>query len=169
MSLFHPYDRELTEKKLQSLKDITSSSFEHRIIHSGTGEFVYLSHHVQAVHDKGGQVIQIYGTTKEVTEYKRTRIKLEDSERNYKKQAQKLTEILETLGDGFLTIDQDSRITYLNKKAEELLGFKREEDLSKNIWQLFPEAHDKKFYTEYHKAINELTDIHFEKYLPSVD
>jgi PAS domain S-box-containing protein len=169
MSQVHPDDRELVEEKLLLLHDIATGSFEHRIIDPRTGEFVYLIHHVQAVRDKNGTVIEIFGTTKDITEFKRTRIKLQESERDFKNQALKLTEILESLGDGFFTIDQNSRITYLNKKAEELLGLKRDEALCKSIWELFPEALDKKFFTEYHKAINEHTNIHFEEYLPSVD
>jgi PAS domain S-box-containing protein len=49
-------------------------------------------------------------------------------------------DILESISDAFYAVDHDWRVTYFNRKAEELWGRTRAELLGKVFWQEFPEA-----------------------------
>lgn len=40
--------------------------------------------------------------------------------------AERLTDTLESIGDGFFTVDRERRYTYLNREAERLLQQSRE-------------------------------------------
>jgi PAS domain-containing protein len=46
----------------------------------------------------------------------------------------RITSILESITDGFFALDSQWQITYLNKRAEQLLRRKREDLLGKNMW-----------------------------------
>ena len=49
-------------------------------------------------------------------------------------------DILESISDGFISMDNQLVVIYFNKTAEEMLGRKREEVLGKNLFEAFPEA-----------------------------
>ena len=48
--------------------------------------------------------------------------------------------LLDTIGEAVFVIDTQWRYTYVNKKAEELVGRPCEELLGNTIWELFPET-----------------------------
>ncbi|HZD60372.1 MAG TPA: response regulator, partial [Anaerolineae bacterium] len=75
-------------------------------------------------------------------------------------------DILESISDGFFALDNQWRFTYVNHKAEEFLGKKREALLFKDIWREFPEAVDTTFYNEYHRALEEQKTVSFEEFYP---
>jgi PAS domain S-box-containing protein len=50
------------------------------------------------------------------------------------------TAVLESISDGFFTLDREERFTFLNGRAAEYLGRPRDELLGRNIWEVFPEA-----------------------------
>src|SRR5690606_1802196 len=45
--------------------------------------------------------------------------------------------ILESIGDAFFAVDKNWTVNYWNKRAEIILGIKREEILGKNLWTVF--------------------------------
>lgn len=78
-------------------------------------------------------------------------------------------EILERITDGFFAVDQDNRIIYWNKSAEEILGKTPEEVLSRELWECFPEMEGTTFYTEFQKAYTSGLATSFEAMFPSLD
>ena len=50
----------------------------------------------------------------------------------------RLTDTLETMGDGFLMVDAAGRITYVNRQAERLLGSDRQQVLGQMLSETFP-------------------------------
>ena len=52
-----------------------------------------------------------------------------------KKAETALRTTLESIGDGFLTLDADWRFVYLNAAAERILSFRREDILGKTLWE----------------------------------
>ncbi|WP_247235630.1 PAS domain S-box protein [Telluribacter sp. SYSU D00476] len=81
---------------------------------------------------------------------------------------QKITNILESITDGFFTLDKDWKITYWNHEAEHILGVSRAEAMGRNLWEMYQEAIPLRFYTEYHRALVEQVSVHFVEYLPSI-
>jgi len=89
------------------------------------------------------------------------------AEEELKKAYKKLNATLESITDGFLSIDREWRVTYLNKSGAELLGMKREDLVGGVLWELFPDAVNLEFYSRYHYAVESNSSVHFEEYYPS--
>ncbi|MDS4022558.1 MAG: PAS domain S-box protein, partial [Candidatus Competibacter sp.] len=63
-----------------------------------------------------------------------------------------LATIIETMGDGFMALDEDWRFVYLNAVGEQLLGVRREDVLGKNHWEIYPSALGTPLEAAYRKA-----------------
>jgi PAS domain S-box-containing protein len=152
----HPQDRERIRQNMAQIDSLSYFEDEHRLI-KPNGDIVYVQQLIQIVRDSNNQVTGMYGAVKDITEKKKNLLAVEAS-------GKKLSVILDTLGDGFFAVDRNWAITYLNKKAENLLGKSREYFLGQNFWEIFREAKDLKFYTEYHRAMRDNVPVHFEEY-----
>jgi PAS domain S-box-containing protein len=49
------------------------------------------------------------------------------------------TSILESITDGFLSLDEGFCFNYVNKAAEQMLGARREDLIGQSIWKIYPE------------------------------
>jgi nitrogen-specific signal transduction histidine kinase len=77
----------------------------------------------------------------------------------------RLTEILESLSDGFVFLDNDWRIAYANPAAKQH-GFRGDgEQRGKSAWELYPAA--QLYYDQCHKAKEENAAVHFEAPSPT--
>lgn len=74
-----------------------------------------------------------------------------------------LKTVLETTSDGFFTLDRQWRITYVNRSAAQFVRMPKEELLGRVLWDVFPEARDSLYYTEYQRALDERTPGRFEE------
>lgn len=76
-------------------------------------------------------------------------------------------EILDTVSDGFMAIDRDWRIAFLNRKAREILAPLRENPeqvLGKNFWEEFPGLVDTGLYLEYHRVMRDRVPAELEEF-----
>ena len=80
-----------------------------------------------------------------------------------------ISDILESVTDGFFAMNAKWEVTFMNSEAERMLKSKRDELLGKNIWEHFPDAVGTKFYTEYNRVMNERISTSFEDYYPQLD
>ena len=78
----------------------------------------------------------------------------------------RISTLLESITDGFCALDKDWAVTYWNMEAERILSMPRDKVIGKNIWELYKEAIPLKFYTEYHRAMNDRIAVHFQDYFP---
>src|SRR4030081_2114289 len=76
--------------------------------------------------------------------------------------ARTMTNILEKTTDGFFAVDSEWKLTYLNARAEEMMGRKRDELLGGLLWETFPELVGSVFQTNYEKVMAERTAMEFE-------
>ncbi|PQO22922.1 hypothetical protein C2I36_10605 [Rhodobacteraceae bacterium WD3A24] len=81
--------------------------------------------------------------------------------------AQRLRHTLENLSDGFMTLDGDWRFSFLNTKAETLLGRRAGELLGRNVWEEFPEAVTRRFKRDYEAAMRDRRTVRFTEYYPA--
>ena len=77
--------------------------------------------------------------------------------------------ILESITDAFYAFDRDWRFTYVNRKAEELMGRRREELLGNNVWSIYSDAVGSDFYAAYHRAMDGREVVSFEAFYPPHD
>jgi PAS domain S-box-containing protein len=88
---------------------------------------------------------------------KNSRTALEESNEQIKN-------ILESISDGFIAVDQEWRCTYANGKATELSRIPREELLGNKIWDLRSGAENTALYSQLHCAMKDNAPVHFEEY-----
>ncbi|HSP40492.1 MAG TPA: PAS domain S-box protein [Gillisia sp.] len=104
-----------------------------------------------------GKCVRINGSFQDITNIK-------NSEITALKASEEKEIILESIGDAFFMVDNDWKVTYWNRHSEKLLECARKEILGKNLWDVFPDAIDTKFYTSYQKAVTEKSIEDFEEY-----
>lgn len=74
--------------------------------------------------------------------------------------------ILESIADVFISINQDWQVVYLNRRASQLLGRSPDAVVQGNLWELFPDLIDTTFEQESRRAIALQVPITFEEFYP---
>ncbi len=83
---------------------------------------------------------------------------------------ERITSILESITDGFTTVDRNWYFTYVNEEAGRLLQTPREELLGKQVWQeAFPEALETPFEQEFQQAMAGRVTVDFEQFYPPLN
>ncbi len=80
--------------------------------------------------------------------------------------AQEAVAILESISDGFYSVNRDWQFTYVNRQAERLLGVAREQILGHSIWEAYPPLCGTPFETAYRKAMREQAAAEVTSYYP---
>lgn len=112
--------------------------------------------------EKSGDIpVRMYGICQDITNRKRAEQTLMDL------LAEKNT-ILESITDGFCTINRNWEVTYWNRAAEVISTMPREKVLGKNMWKVYGDAREMVFFREYHRAMEAHVPVHFEEYYPFV-
>ncbi len=86
---------------------------------------------------------------------------LTQSEEALRASDHRIANILESITDGFFAVDREWRFTYLNGRAEQIVGLKREEVQGKRLWDEFPELAGSVFRQELERAIDSQRPIEF--------
>ena len=60
-------------------------------------------------------------------------------ERALQESERRLTDTLESIGDGFVTIDSDWRYRFINRQAARLIGQPSAQLLGTRVWDIYPE------------------------------
>ncbi|WP_228060489.1 MULTISPECIES: PAS domain S-box protein [unclassified Coleofasciculus] len=81
----------------------------------------------------------------------------------------RITRILESITDAFISLDSEWRFTYVNGQAEQLIGKPRTALIGQIIWELFPAIHDSQYYTQIHKAVAEQMSVAYEEFYPTLN
>ena len=74
------------------------------------------------------------------------------------------TPAVDRITDGFLVIDRDWKIVYLNHYLETVIDRPRIDLIGKNVWQEYPQLVDSDIYHNYHEAMLTGRPIHFEAF-----
>ncbi|HVF87507.1 MAG TPA: PAS domain S-box protein [Pyrinomonadaceae bacterium] len=80
-----------------------------------------------------------------------------------------ITNTLERITDGFISLDPEWRYTYINRAGSVMANRPPEDFIGKNIWDVYPDALGTAYETEYKRAMREQTPVEFEERLPSAD
>ena len=91
---------------------------------------------------------------------------LQKQQKKVRQQSERLGAMLEATTDAVFLLDRSWCFTFLNNHAQALIADGRDL-LGRNVWDLFPEAVGKAFWTNYHKAMHEGVSVHFEEYYPA--
>jgi PAS domain S-box-containing protein len=121
------------------------------------GNWIWVRAIGEAERDASGRIVRVRGAFQDITRSKA------QSERS-RELAERLTMTLESLTDGFFTLDRQWRFTYVNSPAEKLLRYSRYQLIGRSIWRLFPEAVGTRFDREYRRALQSGEAVEFEEY-----
>jgi PAS domain S-box-containing protein len=115
---------------------------------------------LKPVKDEMGQVVLLIPEGRDITELKQAA---------QQELHQQTTNILESISDAFVAVDQDWRFTYVNPQAEQLLQKTRDELLGQKAWDVYPEVIGTTFYQEFYRAIAQKITVRFEEFFPTLN
>ena len=128
----HPDDRDTVRDTVaESLESPGSFEFIHRIVRPD-GEIRRLEGRGVVVADEDGEVEELYGTGRDITELYDSRRRLEQSERRFRR-------LFESSPDPILVIESDGSIQNANPAAADLLALKLESLPGYDLRNLLPE------------------------------
>ena len=117
------YVRKKDAKKVKEMllksKDGRISNFEAQFL-SGDGKTVSVNMSATLMRDEEGKVIGTLGINRDITQRKMLERELKESEERYRA-------MVESAHDMVAIIGEDYRLRYVNKKAEEVTGYSRDE------------------------------------------
>ncbi|HOV98377.1 MAG TPA: response regulator [Bacteroidota bacterium] len=86
------------------------------------------------------------------------------AEEELRRTHQQLIEILERISDGFFALDDNWRVTYINKRGAQILGKESEELMGKVFWDVFPDTVGQTIYKDFLCAFEEQKRLYFEEW-----
>lgn len=149
-----PDDRDMTAAVDAGLRTglNTVQDFETRWIRKD-GVIVHLSLGVRWSDDQQ----LMYATARDVTERHYIRTELQKSKN-------KLSSILESIGDAFFALDRNWRTTYVNSRTARFIGRTNENLIGRILWEAVPEILDSPVLPYYQRAMETGENIFFEEY-----
>ncbi len=122
---------------------LTTTNGHHRWIRCiGKGEFYQ------------GRCVRVYGSMQDIHTAKTLELRI--------------STILESIGDAFIAIDKDWKITYWNRMAETILDHKRERVLGREFWHFFHDHHVAGFQYRSRQVMNGQEKQSLEAHFPSL-
>jgi len=80
----------------------------------------------------------------------------------------RLVNTLESITEGFYTVDRQWRFTYVNHEAERVARLSRAEMLGRTVAQVFPWFAGSRFEREFERALAENRTVQFEEFSPAM-
>lgn len=160
--LAHPDDKEMLGKLINNILNTPGKPFivtyrsKHKLGHYIWVECVYTN----MLNDVN--INAIVCNFRDVSERK-----LKDEE--IRKKTSQVENILESITEGFIALDENFYYTYVNKKIGEMIGCDPNSLIGKHIWSEFPEAVNSETYKTFNQALKEQRYIYSEDYLASAN
>ncbi len=107
-----------------------------------------------------GETIRVQGAFQDITP-------LKHAQKRENQLAEQLANTLECITDGFLMLDHDANITYMNVSAEEILGHSRRELLGKNALREFSAYAATVLESQYRRLLANRIPTEFDHYFPA--
>lgn len=104
---------------------------------------------------------------RDITEKKKQQQALLESEQQLRETADQIIQIIESISDGMVALNEDFLITYVNSAAERILGINREKLVGLKQTAVFSREKNPAYFTNLGKVLNEKAAVHFEEF--SVD
>jgi len=133
ISMVHKEDREIVRNQAeQALKGINIPPIEHRIIRKN-GALRWIRNTIVLNYNAQGDLISYDGVIEDITERKLAEEALQKSEENYRT-------LLENLGEGTSTVDENETFTFANPAAEIIFGVSHGTLVGRNLREFLEPA-----------------------------
>jgi PAS domain S-box-containing protein len=111
------------------------------------------------VKNENGEILCWAGINLDISRLKQTEQALWEAH-------ERLQRILGSISDGFMSLDRQWRVTFVNERGAHDVGQTRESMLGRVLWEIFPEAVGSEFERAYLQAMNEHVTTTAESYYP---
>ncbi len=78
---------------------------------------------------------------------------------------ERVNETLESITDGFITLDRKLRVTYWNKEAARILSISKQTVLHRKLWELYPYYRELDVYKQFKYSLEHKETVKFEEYI----
>src|SRR5690606_14263466 len=102
----------------------------------------------------------------DVTEWATARAELHANAVELEAARAESTAIVESISDAFYAVDAEFRFTFLNRRAEDLWGLRREELLGRHYWTVFAAAVGSELYHMHQMVMSERRPVRYETLSP---
>lgn len=85
------------------------------------------------------------------------------------KSLEEKNDILDSIDDAFISLDQNWVVKYWNKKSEEIVNLKREQIIGRNFWDVFPQLLGTIYEKNYKEALKNQKTINFQDYFEELN
>jgi|GEM_PF-1034247 len=153
-----PEERNAFQQTLQDIHEEGYSDYGRWQHQRSNGEIFYVHIYTHATRFRGrdARVVMALDINQKVK-----------AERALVEKNTEITDILESITDGFYAVNHRWEVTYVNKAAEKKLNISREELLGKRLWDIFKnKGQEAMFYNEYQRAMTDRVSTNFEAYYP---
>ncbi len=117
------------------------------------GVFRWFLTRVAPMRNAAGEIVRWIGINTDIDEQKRAWAML--------------NETLESMSDAFILLDATWRIAMVNGNQERVSQTPRSKSLGRSFWEVFPATKELKYWSEYHRGMEQRVEVHFiEHYAP---
>ncbi|HEY9661339.1 MAG TPA: GAF domain-containing protein, partial [Allocoleopsis sp.] len=90
----------------------------------------------------------------------------EELNESLQQERRQISRILERITDGFIAVNRQWEIIYVNQQAEQQLGKTSQELIGSSLWDTYPTSVRSTYYRRYHEAIASGRPVLFEEFYP---
>jgi PAS domain S-box-containing protein len=153
LELVHRADRQATERQIEELKKGNPVAYGEARFRCAEGSYKWLAWSSAPFEAEGVAYL-----------IARDRTKLKLDEQALRQSNARLVTVLESITEGFFSVDCAWRIVFVNPQAERLWNRNRQEVLDRCLWEVFPEGVNGPFYRLYHEVMNSGIPGHLEDF-----
>ncbi|TAH20532.1 MAG: PAS domain S-box protein [Cytophagales bacterium] len=121
------------------------------------GDYWWVQWEVSAIKDSNDMVVEVLFVGHDITESQINSLRVME----YSK---KLNTILDSITDGFCTVNYLWAITQVNRAIEQTLAMKSADLVGKNLWDIFPKNEHYSYPSQFRKAMHEKLTTRFEEF-----
>lgn len=176
--LVHPEERThaIADAARVIASEVPSYHSERRYLHK-SGGVIHAGVNLSRLHDHLGNPVYCVFQLQDITDRKRAEEMLRQAHDELEARVtqrtgelevanKRIVDLLESMTAGFLAVDFESRVTYLNRGGEQMLQMSRDAVIGKDVWEVFPGARSSPFGEEYEKVRSERVPADVEAYYP---
>lgn len=109
-----------------------------------------------------GKCVRLFGSFQDIDQRKKAEVAFKEASRER-------MNILESISDAFYAVDENWKITYFNREAENLLNKKAEDVLGRSLWDAFAPAKETEIFRVYNEVMDSGIQQSLEFYYPPLE
>lgn len=165
LTMIHPDDLPRTIESHQQIPYERSISKIRYRVRRKTGDYTWIESTAKGIFNKkNNQLEEIVTVSRDCTDHVSSDVELKKAKEKLEKSNELINNIFDSITDGFLSLDYNGNIIYLNNKVKQALNVNRREIIGKKVWSEFPFLKGTEFEQNFFKAIHKQVPTQYEKF-----